>query len=289
MEKHRLSLLAITPRLARTSRVAPSGGEDTAVPAGDNSAMDHLAACDALEGEIDRFATVLADGAMNAAVPTCPGWNVADLSLHLGTVHRWAEHLVRMLAPIRVPSDAMGLSTGPVDEQWIRTGGAALVSTLRAADPTTPMWAWGADQHVAFWSRRQLHETLVHRTDLELARGMEPTAGAGIAADAIDEFLVNLAPAARFSPKVEHLRGKGERLALFASDADRSWTVLLSPDGFSVRDIREDGGPISASFVGASLPLLLVLYRRRAPAAAGVSVTGDHELAEFWLANSALE
>jgi hypothetical protein len=32
-----------------------------------------------------------------------------------------------------------------------------------------------------------------------------------------------------------------------------------------------------------------VLYRRRSPAEVGVAIEGNHELANFWLANSALE
>ena len=61
------------------------------------------------------------------------------------------------------------------------------------ADPGSSMWAWGADQHARFWSRRQLHETLVHRCDLELAQSGRPSVPAHLAADTIDEFLDNLA------------------------------------------------------------------------------------------------
>ncbi len=69
---------------------------------------------DALEGEIDRFATVLADGAMNTAVPTCPGWNVADLSFTLAPFTAGPSTSYGCFTPVRVPSDAMGLSTGPL-------------------------------------------------------------------------------------------------------------------------------------------------------------------------------
>jgi len=251
--------------------------------------MDHLAACDALDNEIERFANLLSDAPMHSAIPACPGWSVGDLALHLGTVHRWAEHLVRVRAPARIPSAEMNLNTGPADEKWIRTGGAALVSTLRTTDPATAMWAWGVDQRAAFWSRRQLHETFVHRTDLEQALGIDPTVETATAEDAVDEFLVNLATAAYFSPKVKQLRGDGQRLAFVASDADRSWTILLSPDGFTVGHVREQSEPVAVSLIGPALPLLLVLYRRRTPAEAGVAIEGNHELADFWLAHSALE
>ena len=44
-----------------------------------------------------------------------------------------------------------------------------------------------------------------------------------------------------------------------------------------------------ATLSGPALDLLLVLYRRRALDGSGVTVTGDRGLADFWLANSALE
>ena len=146
------------------------------------------------------------------SVPSCPGWAVHDLALHLGTVHRWAEELVRVRATTRIPSSDMGLDEGPVDGEWVRRGGEALLRTLRATDPAASMWAWGADQHARFWSRRQLHETLVHRFDLELAEGRSPSAPAHLAADTIDEFLANLARAEYFSPNVSRLRGNGESI-----------------------------------------------------------------------------
>jgi len=99
------------------------------------------------------------------------------------------------------------------------------------------MWAWGADQRVRFWSRRQLHETLVHRIDVELALGLVPAASPAVAADAIDEFLVNLSGAAYFSSRVKDLRGDGERLSFQATDQGREWSVSLLPEGFEV------GGP----------------------------------------------
>ncbi len=211
---------------------------------------------------------------------------MSDLALHLGTVHRWAERLVRVRASTRIPSSEMGLSEGPVGSAWIAEGGAALVATLRAVDPSTPMWAWGADRHAAFWPRRQLHETLVHRFDLELALGVTPWAAASIADDAIDEFLVNLAPAAAFSPNVNRLRGTGETLLI--ASRDRSWMVTLAPEAFEI--VASDAGaPASAVLRGPALDVLLVLYRRSPVEASGVTIDGDTRVAEHWLAQSALE
>ena len=253
--------------------------------------MEHLEHCDLLAGEIERFAELIDSspgrhGLFDVPVPSCPGWSVADLTVHLGTVHRWAEHLVRARAAQRVPSSEMGLGEAEASAGWLRAGGEALVATLRAARPEQAMWAWGPDQHVRFWSRRQLHETLVHRTDVELALGRSPAAGPAVAADAIDEFLVNLGAAAYFSPRVSSLRGDGQQLSFRATDEDREWSVTFLPDGFAV------GGPAGsadATLAGPALTLLLVLYRRLPPDATGMLAAGDRSLIELWRANSALE
>jgi len=248
--------------------------------------MDHLEHCDLLEGEVERFAALMETAAPSMSVPCCPGWAVHDLALHLGTVHRWAEQLVRVRATTRVPSSEMGLDEGPVDGDWVRRGGEALLRTLRAADPAASMWAWGADQHVRFWSRRQLHETLVHRFDLELAEGRSPSAPAHLTADTIDEFLGNLASAEYFSPNVARLRGNGESILFRATDTGHAWTVALHPDRF---EFRIGERPATAALSGSTTTLSLVLYRRVSLAAADLDVEGSHGLVDFWIANSALE
>lgn len=248
--------------------------------------MDQRDYCDALENEIDRFAVVLETASLDASVPGCPDWSVRDLALHLGTVHRWAENLVSNLAPHRRSPTSMDLVLEPVNSSWIREGGAQLLATLRAGNPSEPMWTWGADQHMGWWSRRQLHETLVHRMDLEAACGANSHAPTVIAADAIDEFLVNLKCAEVFSPQVRELRGSGEVLQIVAADAKRSWSIQFQEDGF---ELTADVTPGEAALSGPAVELLLVLYRRLPLDATSVTVTGKQEIADFWLTHSALE
>jgi uncharacterized protein (TIGR03083 family) len=148
------------------------------------------------------------------------------------------------------------------------------------------MWAWGADQHVRFWSRRQLHETLVHRIDAEQAGGRDSVIDPEVAADAIDELLVNLPAAARFSPRVARLAGDGRRLGVSPTDAGASWAITLVPEGFR---LGAGGGAATATLRGRAVDLLVVLYRRSDLDRSEVMVDGDRELAEYWLDNSALE
>ncbi len=247
--------------------------------------MDHLQHCAELEVEVARFADVLALCDPFAQVPTCPAWNVHDLALHLGTIHRWAEYLVRERSPVRVsPFDFRPEGDSP-DAAWIRDGGFQLVTTLRECDPDEAMWAWGADQHARFWSRRQLHETLVHRVDLELAQGITPRLEPMIAADGVDEFLINLPNSARFSPGVKNLTGGGERIGFTQSDGDRRWIATLDEGGVSLSNSE---GPLDLELRATAANLLLVLYRRSGFDDENISLTGREDLLQFWFAHSAL-
>jgi uncharacterized protein (TIGR03083 family) len=247
--------------------------------------MDHLEHCAALDVEAERFAALLESAPAQAPVPTCPEWTVLELAAHLGDVHRWAERLVHDRAQKYQSSDDMDLDRGPADPTWMRAGARTLLDTLRSGDPDTAMWAWGADQHLRFWSRRQLHETLVHRVDLELAVGRTPSAEAEVAADAIDELLVNLKRAQVFSPSVAELVGDGRVLSVTTTDVAATWSIRLVPEGFVILD---ESLASDAHLQGDALEVLLVLYRRRPLAQSAVRSDGDRALIDFWLEHSAL-
>jgi len=250
--------------------------------------VDHVGNCHALNDEIVRFSYVMATLAPGHEVATCPGWTVLDLAEHLGVIHRWAEELVRLQSPVRIPRNAPPSLRDDVNPEWIMEGGSQLVATLLAANPDDAMWAWGLDQHVRFWSRRQLHETLVHRMDLELAAEIEPSADAIIAVDAVDEYLSNLEKVAKHSPELSLLRGRGERLAFRISDSvsEELWSITLSDEGFSVS--RSEGN-FDAELVGAPVDVLLAILRRRGLDHGNAEVRGDRRLIDFWLMHSAFD
>jgi len=249
--------------------------------------MDFAEQCTYLDTEIQRFADLLAIAQPDARVPTCPDWSIAELARHLGTVHRWAEFLVRHESERRVSLTTLGLDESiPADSEWILDGGDALLSTLRSADPAAPMWSWGQDQHVRYWSRRQLHETAIHRCDLEIALGIESELDPAVAADAIDEFLTNLAPSAAFSTSVRYLRGNGEALVFGATDVDRAWTAVLARDSFAIQPGSSDA---QAYLLGPASRLALLLYRRVELSDSGVTTNGSGDLVRFWLDHSGLE
>ena len=248
--------------------------------------MDHVEWTDALEVEIARFVDVMRSTSRDVEITTCPGWTVVDLAEHLGLIHRWAEQLVRLRSPERIDRVRSVPDRDTVNPDWIREGGVRLVATLRDANPNDPMWAWGRDHHVRFWSRRQLHETLVHRIDLELGAQVNPSADPEIAADAIDEHLTNFEYVANRSRESSALRGRGAKLALRVSDPGALWCITLDENRFVV---TRDEGAYDAEVVGDALDMLLVTMRRRALEAAQVQVLGNRQLVDLWLEHSAFE
>lgn len=249
--------------------------------------MNHSDHCAALEVEVDRFVTTVRAANLECAVPSCPGWDLAALIRHQGMVHRFAEWHVRHLAAARTSPAEIGIEI-PADSElvsWLAEGGAALCATLRGADPAAPMWAWGADRHVRFWSRRQLHETAVHRADAELTLGREPVIDAPVAIDAIDELLANIWHAGYFAPNTTKLIGTGESLHLHCTDADGEWMIVLEPKGFRWEHAHGKG---TVAVRGTATDLLLLASNRRVRTDNRFEVFGDADLLDFWLENSAL-
>lgn len=244
--------------------------------------MDHVEYCAALDAEVSQFATTMSSLSLHDEIATCPGWTVVDLAEHLGVIHRWAEVLVRRRSLERLARESLK-STDVVSPAWIEEGGKQLVATLLSADPNDEMWAWGLDQHVRFWSRRQLHETLVHRMDLELAGGRQPLAEPDVALDAVDEFLANIEKVGKHSPDLAALRGHGERLAFRDRESGRLWSITFDEDGFRVSN---DGDQFDAEIIGAPVDLLLVILGRRKVDSSDVEVVGQRQLIDFWLAHS---
>lgn len=243
---------------------------------------------DAIAAESARFVDLVRDADRATAVPGCPGWTLTDLIRHTGSVQRWFSVLLRKLVQEPPRSREVDLRL-PADEDgypdWLADSAAEAASAFAVTDPDAPMWAWGADQHARFWVRRMLFETLVHRADAELALGLRPVIDRELAADGVDEFLVNLPFAAFFAPKVADLVGGGETIRFRCTDTRGEWLIRLRQDGFEVEQGPAESA--DATVEGPAADLLLLVYGRLDRGADAFAVQGDEALLERWFANSA--
>jgi uncharacterized protein (TIGR03083 family) len=255
--------------------------------------LTHARYCDELVRETDRLRAVLVDANLSAPVPTCPEWTLGQLARHVGGAHRWAEYIVRTEAEAEVPDEEVPDATGPGDAEpavldaWLEEGAEMLADTLRTAGPELKVWTWAADQRAAFWARRMVHETVVHRADAAIAASVAYGTDPEIAADTIDEWLEIVAlSAALGDPEALELRGAGRSIHLHATDApgvDAEWLIEFGDEGFTWRRGHEKA---TVALRGPLADVLQVFYRRLPADSEQVEVLGDAELLDFWLARA---
>ncbi|MFF5637991.1 maleylpyruvate isomerase N-terminal domain-containing protein [Streptomyces sp. NPDC012825] len=250
----------------------------------------HAAACDAVLDHTRRLAAVVRDADPATPVPGCPDWTLADLARHVGTVHRWAEHLVRTRAATRVLAEDVPLDppAGPAAyADWLVAGAERFAATARGADPDAPVWSPGADPHVRHYPRHVLFETLVHLADAELAvDGKTGPLDPATATAAVDHFLTDAPYIARIAEPVSRLGRDGTVLRLVARDTGAVRTLVLGGGGFTWT--RDTGAEPTAVVEADAGELLLLLHRRYGADDPCFTHTGDRSLLDDWLAATAL-
>lgn len=242
--------------------------------------MEIISYVKTLAREGEQLADAAERAGTDAPVPTCPDWRVADLLRHTGSVHRWATGYVAERLTERGPFPEAPELVGDELLAWFREGHATLVRTLTEAPADGEYWSFlptAAPSALAFWARRQAHETTMHRMDAEAALGgafgaVEP----GFAEDGVDELLTGFH--ARPQSRVRTAQPRVMRVR--ASDTGAVWTVHLSPE--PARTVRGDAGGEAAdcTLTGEASWLYSALWNRRP--LAGPGVTGDAELARLW-------
>lgn len=228
-------------------------------------------------GALRRQGELLADAAQRsglaAAVPSCPGWAVRDLLKHTGYVHRWATGFVAEgLTRPGGASEEEILGQGPADAElpgWFREGHAALVRALGAADPGLNCWAFlPAPSPLAFWARRQAHETAIHRVDAELAAvGAAGRAASGngtsfepaFAADGVDELVMGFLARSIKRGNWASLDGS---LAIHADDGTAGGADWLIAGGQDAPGVSRGTGRADCEVSGPASELYLMLWNR---------------------------
>ena len=191
-----------------------------------------------------------------APVPWCGDWRVADLVEHLAAVHHWAAAMARS-------TDVVPWS-GAADPR-LRYAACAteLRTTLESLDPSAPARTLLERGTVAFWCRRQLHETLIHLWDLRTAGGLDLVLAPVIWADTVDEVVTVMHPR---QVGLGRAPAPPVRLGLAATDLDRTWSLLAAADAPEAR---------AATLNGPAEALALLVWRRIGLDDPRLSVDGD--------------
>ena len=220
--------------------------------------VKHIAA------ESARFRAVLSSASPEASVPTCPGWDVADLVWHLTEVQYFWAAVVRQRRTTLAEIEAEDLRRPAAYPELVRLTERCsrdLVEVLRRTPPATPVWTWAEDQTAGFVLRRQAHEALIHRVDAECALGERSPLPAELAADGVDEALRVMfsdAPSGSTLAVDEHAS-----LRVRSTDTGHQWRVELAryggPDeegrpqvGLTLAVAAADSGAATAATVSAS-------------------------------------
>lgn len=222
---------------------------------------------------------------LDAAVPGCPPWLVKDLLRHTGYIHRWAaRHIIECPASVlEGPPEAEILRGGAPDPDliaWFLAGHAALVETLAAADPALECATFiAAPSALAFWARRQAHETAIHRADAESASGLTPEYAPGFAADGVDELIMGFGSRRKYRPSA----GDAGGLRVRTTDTGDAWHVAASDGRIGAqREPQDPPGPDDATVSGPASAVYLFLWSRSGPAPAGLTITGNQSFLSSW-------
>ena len=226
----------------------------------------------------------------HAEVPSCPGWEVADLIQHVGWVQQFLARTARLSDGARQTSKGLedviagmrGQGQRPADVlAWFIHGADDLVQALRGASPDTTVHTFYGTHGPALVARRAATETAIHRWDAEGAVGTPRAVPPALAADAIEEFLEVLVP---LFFKYAKFAGTGETVRFESTDSDDGWLITTTADTTAWRRCgSETRGDVTAR---GSVSDLYLFCWGRAPADA-FEVLGDQALLDRWQAAAA--
>ena len=216
---------------------------------------------------IARYSSALADAArgnLDARVEHCPEWSVADLVHHVTDVH-WFWRTIAVETLAAPPEDDAHPPRASDDELVDRfeAGAREIVEVLAVADQSAACWTWfPSQQDVAFITRHQVQEAMVHAWDAANAAGQPLDLEPVLAADCIDEFLTTSlaedddARSGDFPPFEA-------TISLRATDTGDGWTLTdgTVPGALVMSRGATDGVPTLSAPAG---DLLLWIYQRKA-------------------------
>ena len=230
-----------------------------------------------IANESSRMLDAVVAGPLDARVPGCPDWDLAQLATHLGWVQRWATYIVTNKTPPgqgEVPEAPSDPSEAP---GYLAASAPPLLAALDAANATDACWNFTkVDQMVSFWWRRQAIEVACHRFDAQSANGRAEPLDPGVAVDTIDEFLNTIVGRVLGRTKADTSALVGD-VHVHCTDIAGEWTFQVIDGSFTV---RTDHTKAAAALRGTASDLALYLYNR--VSSSRLERFGDAALIDAW-------
>lgn len=215
-------------------------------------------------------------------IPSCPGWNLIDLLLHLGGNQRlltcrllnrdngpvpadlkdrsflnlepqWLEWANRQKAPadIAIPAGLI---------EWYETGLSELTNALNEVDGEAQVWNSGGTAKIPanFYQSVAAVESTLHRWDVQNALPeqnpgpIEPE----VAFNGIN-FLFSFLPAIR--KNFQGPAGTGESFHFHRTDGEGEWLLTFNGNELDIKPLHAKG---DVAIRGTASDLLLFLWRR---------------------------
>lgn len=243
--------------------------------------VDHGRMLETLRVEADLLLDAARRAPADRRVPACPGLTIGETVRHVGSVYRM---VVSWLAEGDRPRDwQRDPAPGQTAEEYFLAGAAALRGELARRDPASPAGTWWPEDRTAgFWLRRMVHETTVHRTDVQSAAGVPaadftPVAD-DIAVDGIDEVLTLW-----FGHRLGVLGVSGTREgSVLVRGGDRRWLARAGPGGTESHPM-EPGAEVVADATVTGSPMGVYLWLWGRLATSTITTEGDEDaVAQLW-------
>ena len=239
-----------------------------------------------LTASTEVLAALASQPDLSTPIPTCPEWTMRELCVHTGRAHRWAAAITSARAqqpiPFREVPDGK-LPAEPAERgEWLRAGVTRLTDAVAEAG-SDPVWTFDGAQPSLFWLRRMAHETAVHRADADAATGQPTELDPVLAADGIDEWLMDMSSIA-WEGSDQRLRALPEGRSIHVHVTDPGvageWTLHSEP---GVITTERGHAKADVALRGPATSLLLILMRRMPVAGSGAEVLGDAAILDGWL------
>lgn len=239
-----------------------------------------------IRASADGLLAATRKGPLDAAVPACPKWNLAELVEHTGVVH---QRVITGVRARREPTsqDTAGIPPEAGVADWYDALASEMLDLLGSARPDQPAWTFDPNnQTVGFWIRRQAHEVAMHHVDADQATGGDLRYDQALATDGIAEVFELMVPrmANRFGPPdlrapvLVACTDQADRWLVDAESSDAGWRLRWKPLAAGTAATQAAG-----SIEGPAQDLLLTLWKR--PIATPLRLNGDRAVVDAFLAS----